>query len=85
MELKRLLKSRSCRKVLQFFHENPASIDTARGVATWTNQDTGKVREALEELARHNLLIAHKASSTTGYSFTKNEKVIEMIDRLLRK
>ena len=85
MELKDILKRKSHRKVLKFFHENPASIDTARGVATWTNQDIKKVGSALTKLAELGLLVAHKASSTTGYSYTRNKKMISRIGRFLKE
>ena len=85
MELERLLKSENYRKILKFFHENPSSIDTGRGVATWTNQDIKKVREALKKLASVGLLVAHKASSTTGYSYTRDKKLISMVGKVFKE
>ena len=34
-------------KIIAFFHENQASIDTPRGVATWIGEDRAKVKQAL--------------------------------------
>lgn len=85
MHLENVLKKEVYRKVLRFFHENPTSIDTARGVATWTNQDIKKVRGALKKLSNLGLLVAHKVSSTIGYSYTRDKKKISKIGRLLEK
>jgi hypothetical protein len=83
MEFEKILKVKIYRKIIKFFHENQTSIDTARGVATWTNEDIKQVRVALKKLADQGLLIAHKASSTTAYSYTRNEKDIYKIRQLL--
>lgn len=83
MELEKLIKKKIHRKILRFFHENPASIDTARGIATWINEDMQKVRTALKKLASLELLIAHKVSSTIGYSYTRDKKKISKIGKLL--
>jgi predicted transcriptional regulator len=85
MELSEILRSDIHRKILVFFHENPASIDTPRGVATWTNQDIKKVSRALKRLADCGLLVAHKVSSTTGYSYTRDKRMMKKIDKLLGK
>ena len=84
MELKNLLKRKLCHKILKFFHENPTSIDTPRGVATWTNEDIIKVRGALKKLARAGLLVSHKVSSTIGYSYVRDKKKIAKINKLLK-
>jgi predicted transcriptional regulator len=85
MEFDRLLKNRTYRSIIRFFHENPASIDTGRGIATWTNQDIKKVRAALKRLSKMGILIANKVSSTTGYSYTRDKKKISKISRVLKK
>jgi predicted transcriptional regulator len=85
MDLKAVLKNNSYRKILRFFHENPSSIDTGRGVATWTNQEIKMVRAALKRLASLGLLVAHKVSSTTGYSYTRDKDKAARVGRLLRE
>lgn len=85
MDLEKVLRIKSYGKILRFFHENPASVDTARGVATWTNQDVKRVRAALKRLASLGLLVAHKVSSTTGYSYTRDKKMMARIKQLLKK
>lgn len=72
-------------KIIGFFHENQASIDTPRGIATWIVEDRSKVRIALEELVSLKVLMAHRATSTTGYSYTRDEKLISKIAKLLDK
>lgn len=85
MELENLLKKQIHRKILKFFHENPASVDTARGIATWTSQDIKKVKTALKKLSDLGLLVAHKVSSTTGYSYTRDKKKVSLINKLLKE
>ena len=41
-------------KIVRFFHENQASIDTPRGVSTWVREERSKVSKALEELVKLN-------------------------------
>ena len=84
MVLRKLLKNPDYAKILRFFHENPSSIDTARGVATWTNTNRKRVETILKKLAEYGILIAHNASSTTGYSYTRNKKNIKRIEELLK-
>ena len=72
-------------KIIKFFHENQASIDTPRGVSTWVREDRTKVKNALEELVDMKILVAHRSTSTTGYSYTRNAKIILKIEKLLKK
>jgi predicted transcriptional regulator len=71
-------------KIIKFFHENQASIDTPRGVATWINEERAKVKSALEDLVKANILVAHRATSTTGYSYTNDDKIIARIDKFFK-
>jgi len=85
MDLKKLLKDQIYFKILKFFHENPMSIDTPRGISTWIGEEKQRVKKALLKLARWKLLTAHKATSTTGYSYTRDPKIIKKIDASLKK
>lgn len=85
MDLKRLLKSEIHVKILRFFHENQASIDTPRGVATWIGEERSKVKRSLEDLVDLNILVAHRATSTTGYSYTRDAKLISAVNKLLKQ
>ncbi len=71
--------------IVKFFHENQASIDTPRGVSTWVREDRVKVKKVLEELVGMKILVAHRSTSTTGYSYTRNAKIISKIEKLLKK
>ncbi len=71
--------------IVKFFHENQASIDTPRGISTWVREDRAKVKKALEELVDIKILVAHRSTSTTGYSYTHNIKIISKIEKLLKK
>ncbi len=83
MEIAKLLASKIRRKIVAFFHENQASIDTPRGVATWIGEDRSKVKKALEELVDAGVLIAHRSSSTSGYSYTRNPRIISKISEII--
>lgn len=72
-------------KIMKFFHENQASIDTPRGISTWVREDRAIVMKALEELVGMKILVAHRSTSTTGYSYTRNAKIISKIEKLLKK
>lgn len=85
MDIDGALRSGIHLKIITFFHENPSSIDTPRGIATWIREERSKVKRALEDLARLEILIAHRAPSTTGYSYTRDSKIMSRIDRFLNK
>jgi len=76
------LASESHIKVVQFFMDNPNSVDTPRGVSAWTNLSLNDSRDILEELAKKGILRAYRTSSTVGYSLTENKKVLKMLDRM---
>lgn len=83
-DLSKIINSALKLKIVRFFHENQACIDTPRGVATWIGEDRSKVKKALEELIAPEILIAHRATSTTGYSYTRDAKIISKIDKLIK-
>ncbi|MCX5678211.1 MAG: hypothetical protein NTY76_03785 [Candidatus Omnitrophica bacterium] len=85
MDLNKALVSGIRLKIVKFFHENQASIDTPRGVAAWIGEDRSKVKRALEDLTSFDILVAHRATSTTGYSYTRDAKLISKIGKLLKK
>ena len=84
MDINKIFKSEIHRKIVKFFHENQSSLDTPRGVATWIGEDRAKVKTALEDLVKARILIADRATSTTGYSYTRDTRLISRIDKLLK-
>ncbi len=84
MDLNKAVVSGIRLKIVKFFHENQASIDTPRGVATWIGEDRSKVKRALEDLTSLDILVAHRSTSTTGYSYTHDTKLISKIGKLLK-
>jgi hypothetical protein len=85
MDLSAFLKDKIYFKIVGFFYENPASIDTPRGVAAWTGETRNDAKKALTELARLKILTAHGVSSTTAYSFTRDPNLIKKIKIALQK
>ena len=51
MRIEEAVKSDIHRKIIAFFHENQASIDTPRGISTWIREERTKVKQALEDYA----------------------------------
>lgn len=85
MQLKKLINKSGLHKdIISFFIENPACIDTPRGISTWVKHDRSKVKKVLDALVESGVLIAHKATSTTGYSFTRNRRIISQIKKALK-
>lgn len=85
MQLKKLINRSGLHKdIISFFIENQASIDTPRGISTWVKHDRSKVKKVLDGLVESGVLIAHKATSTTGYSFTRNRRIISQIKKALK-
>ena len=72
-------------KIIAFFHENQSSIDTPRGVSTWIREERFAVKQALEDLVDLGILVAHRAPSTTGYSYTRDLRIISRVEKLLKK
>ena len=84
MSLEKILENPDLRKVAKFFHENPAAIDTPRGIATWVGIDPDTAKKALEELAGIGALIRHKIYKTTAYGYTNNKRMIAQIAEILK-
>ena len=84
MDTGKIFRSEIHVKIITFFHENQASIDTPRGVATWIGEDRAKVKATLEDLVKAKILVAHRTTSTTGYSYTSEDKLISKIEKLLK-
>ena len=84
MDIDKIFRSDIHVKIISFFHENQASIDTPRGVATWIGADRAKAKAALEDLVKAKILVAHRTSSTTGYSYTSDGRLISKIGKLLK-
>ena len=83
MDNKKIFSSPVHIKIIRFFHENQTSIDTPRGVATWIGEDRAKVKSALEDLVKNKILIADRATSTTGYGYTCDTALISKIEKIL--
>jgi len=79
MDLEKIINSKIEQKILRFFNENPRSIDTAQGIATWTGINQQIIKKTLKKMVRHKILIEHRTSSTRGYSYTNNRKVINAV------
>lgn len=84
MELGRYLKSRINQKIIKFFLENPSSVDTSRGIATWINEDVNKTEKALKELVEAKILIPHGNDLTCAYGYTTDMHMIAKIKLRLK-
>jgi hypothetical protein len=84
-DINKIIRTELHLKIVKFFHENQAAIDTPRGISTWVREDRTKVKKALEELAGMKILVVHRSTSTMGYSYTRNAKTLSKIEKLLKK
>lgn len=84
MNLSKIFLSSVQKKIILFFHKNQSSIDTARGISTWIDSDLKDVEIALKELARIGILVVHKTSSTIGYAYTQNKRIITNIENYIK-
>lgn len=73
------------RKVIRFFLENPSSIDTPRGIATWINEKRGETEAALRELAKAGVLITHGAGSASAYGYTNDRRLAAKVRKSMRR
>lgn len=85
MKLDDYLQSKINQKIIKFFLENPTSVDTSRGIATWINENIAKTEKALKELAKANVLIPHGTDTTSAYGYTTNTRMISRIKIGLKK
>jgi len=85
MELERLLSDKLTKSIVAFFHENQSSIDTPRGIATWVKEERPKVKKVLDKLVKVGVLTDVRVSSTTGYCYTRNKKLIDEITKILKE
>lgn len=85
MDLEKILNSKLSLKIIKFFIENPYCIDTAKGISIWTGMSLEKTKKTLEKLSADKIVIVHKSSSTKGYAFTPDKKIIAKIKKILKK
>ncbi len=83
--ISRILTDPVKKKIITFFYENPQSVDSIRGISTWTSIKPKIVKKALEELVRDGILVAHRGSSTTGYAYTQDKDVTLQIEGILSR
>ena len=76
MEFKKYLRPKINRKIIKFFFENPSSIDTARGIATWINEDKDKAEKALKELVKSKIIVPHGSGPTSAYGCTTDAHIL---------
>jgi hypothetical protein len=85
MSLKRYIDSELHRKIIIFFHENPACVDSPRGIATWVGSTREKTKKALDDLKQAGVLNSIATSSASGYSYTQDKKIRKKIQVLIGK
>ncbi len=79
MELKKYLDIAINRKIICFFMENPFSVDTSRGIATWINEDANKTEKALRNLVKARILVLHATALPAAYACSTNKHTISGI------
>ena len=77
--LEKICASQLNLRIISFFHEHPATVDTSRGIATWLNYDRKQIEQALDYLSSQNILISHRTGSTIAYAYTQDKKIVKKI------
>lgn len=85
MNLRKFFNSELHKRIILFFQENPASLDSPRGIATWIGYSRQETKKALDELTEAGILNSISATSTSGYSFTKDKKIIKKLREFTRQ
>lgn len=83
MNLKKMLKSQLHYKILKFFKENPSSLETVEGIASWVGENEIKIKSAVDEIFKQGFLVKHGSSDITGYGLTNDEKLINKLNKHL--
>ena len=84
MPIDKIFNCQARKKIIHFFHQNPNTIDTISGIVTWTGLSKKETIKALEELVDFSILMAHRASSTVGYAYTTDKKLIAKIKKYFK-
>ena len=82
-KIKKILKDKLSRDILIFFYQNQASIDTVGGITAWVHSDREKVKKVLDKLVGLGILEEESITSTKGYCYTRNEKIMKIVKGLM--
>lgn len=69
--------------LIQFFYQNPYTIDTPEGIARHVGRSSGAIRIDLVALAAEGLLTAHCYNDVTVYSCSTDPVVRDRVQRLV--
>jgi len=83
--LKKFCESALNLKIISFFHENPSTVDTSSGIATWLTHNHEEIEKVLDYLVSQNILISHHTGSTVAYAYTQDNEIIDQIEKILQK
>ena len=81
----RYMKPKINQKIINFFLENPSSIDTSRGIATWINENISKTEKGLRNLVEAGILVPYGEDAASAYSCTTDSHVIARVKIGLKK
>jgi len=71
-------------KIVRFFYENQACVDTADNIADWIGEKKKPVKKILDYLAEHKVLNKDVTYATEGYSFTQDKNLLLKIGNFLK-
>ena len=83
-KIKDILNDETARKIIVFFHDNPGSIDTLSGIAAWVGEGKTRTKDILGRLVSLGILDKDITGAAKGYCYTRDEKTIRSVDKLLR-
>ena len=84
-KIKKLLKNAAAKEILSFFYQNQTSIDSVGGVSVWVNRDRSEVEKVLDEMVSLGILGKDSTGATRGYCYTRDSKMMKIIDKIMNK
>jgi len=67
--------------IVQFFHRNPNTVDTAENIARYVGRSIESMHEEMAELSSTGVLAENKLDGMTIYSLSPKPDVRELLDR----
>lgn len=70
--------------LLQFFHDNPNTVDTAESIARYVGRNVAAVKEEIQQLVRSGLLESRDMDGLSVYALAQNAETRNLLERFFR-
>ena len=83
-KIEKLLKNKLAKDIIGFFYQNQTSFDSVGGVSAWVHSDREEVQGMLDKLVKIGVLEKDSTTATRGYCYTRDKKIMKIVDSLLK-